>query len=307
MEVLHSLDEAPQTAWDRLVLSIGNFDGVHRGHLKVLQALRQAAAAHSSAPAVLTFRNHPREVLQPQGKVCKLCSLDQRLHLLESAGVKYCFLLDFTKDFSRQSAEQFVKQLTQALPLEGLLLGHDAVLGYDRGGQPHLLHSLAQAHGFSLDYVQAEAVNEHVVSSSKIRECLARGQLGLVAELLGRPYSVQGTVQPGSGLGKELGFPTINLPVDDLCLPPFGVYDASVQVGRDTCIHAIANLGYAPTLQERKQAVLEAFLFDWSQSLYGREVSIELKRFVRPEQQFASRTELTQQIQCDIDSVRVSQ
>ncbi|MCB1135879.1 MAG: bifunctional riboflavin kinase/FAD synthetase [Chlamydiia bacterium] len=281
------------------VVSLGNFDGVHLGHQALLQRLKLRAAEHDARSIVLTFSNHPSEILRPAASSCRLCTVEHRLRLIQKAGIDSVALLDFTPQFAEQSAEEFIQLLRNHLHLSGLVLGYDAAFGKDRGGSRELLQQLSDRFGFFVEYIPPMELHGTSVSSTKIRGLLRAGELSKASELLGRPYSVLGPVIYGAGKGAGLGFPTLNLDVDGLCLPPSGVYAA--WVGLDGRRYpAVANLGLAPTLQERETPVLEAHLLGDAVEAYGMEAEITPVAFLREEQKFESKEALVAQIQRDI-------
>ncbi len=270
-----------------LTLTIGSFDGVHLGHQALLKKCSFA----------LTFTNHPLEVL---GKAPPLLTtLEHRLELIEQSGIAQIELLPFTLELSKLSAEAFISQLMKKIPFTHLVLGHDAVIGHDRDGKPEKMQTLAKQFGFTLEYVQPVLVDNQVVSSSLIRKELACGNFDKVAQLLGRPYSIKAAVQHGAGKGKALGYPTANLAVSALELPPYGVYSVE-SLFENKRYKGIANLGAAPTLHCGREAQLEVHFFDLKKALYGKEIEVFFHSYIREERQFSSPSALKEQIHQDI-------
>lgn len=219
MRIFENLNDfSPSTT--PLVLTIGNFDGMHRGHREVLKKAKTLAGAEGKT-VVITFKNHPAEVLRPDQPLCYLCSLPHRLHLLEEFGIDTLILLTFTKRLAQNSAASFVEILRQTIPFTHLVLGHDATLGKDRQGDRPILIALGAKWGFSVHYVEEYRFEAKPVSSSKIRLALLQGDLPLVETLLGRPYSIYGQAKLG-----ETG--TFRLDLTGLCLPPQGEYPVDV-------------------------------------------------------------------------------
>ncbi|MFC2049050.1 riboflavin biosynthesis protein RibF [Chlamydiota bacterium] len=274
-----------------LALSIGNFDGIHLGHQAILKRLKELAPQI----AVFTFTNHPAEVLRG-ASISRLTTLAHRLALLEKWGVDHVILATFTHAFAEQSAETFLRALKMQIPFSHLILGHDAAIGHDRRRD---LQSLSKPLAFALEYLEPVTLNSQIVSSSAIRKHILAGELKQASALLGRPYSIFATVEPGQGKGREIGFHTANLPVNGLALPPLGVYAVEVHLGNER-LPAVANLGHAPTLHTDRPAYLEVHLINDQRDLYGKQLDVVFLKYIRPEKQFANRAELQAQIAQDI-------
>ncbi len=266
-------------------LTIGFFDGVHLGHQALL----------SRADTCVTFSGHPSSTLHPEEPLPLITSHAHRLALIKPY-VQDIHILDFTTDLATQDPKTF---LTSLPPFDHLLLGHDARLGKDRSGTPEVLQEIATAHNFILEYLPPVLIDNAPVSSSRIRLALREGDLVLAEELLGRPYSIMGTVLRGAGHGDKIGYPTANLDLTGLSHPPFGVY--AITLTADHADHpGIANLGVAPTLQHNRKPLLEAHLFDVDHNLYDKTVEVTLHTYLRPEQKFNSPEALKAQIAQDI-------
>ena len=274
-----------------LALTIGIFDGVHLGHQALLKRLKQVAPQ----TAVITFSNHPTEVLRDTG-VTYLTTLSHRLALFERLGIDDTLLIPFSKEFSEQIAENFLITVQQSIPFTHLILGHDALIGHDRQND---LRDVARKLGFSLEYLKPVHVEGHLVSSSEIRQHIRAGNLEAASRLLGRPYSIYATVVRGQGKGGLLGFHTANLPVETLALPPLGVYAALVKI-KDETYSAVANLGHAPTLHQDRPTCLEVHLIDTHKELYDQHIEVLFLKYLRPEKRFPSPEALKLQIAEDI-------
>ncbi|MCH9610246.1 MAG: Bifunctional riboflavin kinase/FMN adenylyltransferase [Chlamydiales bacterium] len=262
-------------------LTIGNFDGVHLGHMRVIKRICQLGS-----PTLYTFSNHPSEVLQSSSK--KLLVLpEHKIWLLQSLGIE-TLVEPFTTQLSQLTAEQFLSRFE----FDHLVLGHDAVIGKNRSGDYEELTRLSQKMGFTLEYVDPALHNDKPISSSRIRDHIEKGELESASTLLGRAYTIRGKVIEGSK--RNLGFATANIDVSGLCLPPLGVY--RVRVG-ELC--GLANLGVAPTFGPQPPK-LEVHLLDFSGDLYGQTIEVELEDFIRKERSFSSREELIAQIQEDL-------
>jgi riboflavin kinase / FMN adenylyltransferase len=285
-----------------LVLTIGNFDGMHRGHCAVLKRAL-AVAGQAGKVVVLTFRNHPSEVLRPDQPIRLLNTIPHKILLLQRFGIEHIVLLPFTRHLAQRSAESFIEHVRQFIPFTHLILGHDATLGRDRQGDRATMQTLGMEWGFQVHYLEEYRYEGKPVSSTRIREALQQGDFTQVEELLNRPYSIYASVTPGAGKGKQLGFPTVNLDVSGLCLPPFGVYSVDV-IHQSKHLQGIANLGIAPTLRKDEKPILEVHLFEGQHDWEGHYLEVIFKGFVRPEHKFNNVQELQQQIRRDIEWVK---
>ncbi len=304
MHILHTLTEfaarCPQPC-----VAIGVFDGVHRGHQAVIRQAIAEACARGGTSVVLTFDPHPQRVLQPTKAPPLLTATPHKLRLIEQLGTAACLLLPFDHAFARLSAEEFVAQLCRHSDrLQAICVGARFHFGHDRAGNIRLLESLAMRYGYKACAVPPVRVGEHLVSSTAIRQHIQHGRLDLAAAMLGRPYSVLGTVARGDGLGRQLGVPTANLNPHNEALPPNGVYVARVRFA-DQHLPAVLNLGTRPTVTGgAHRRTLEVHLLDFDGDLYGQELEVVFVAKLRNEQKFASLEALTQQIRADIANAR---
>lgn len=275
---------------------IGVFDGVHRGHSHLLAALRRLASERGLEPVAVTFAVHPLAVVNPAAVPPLLLPPERRFSLLRAEGVEP-MVLDFTPELRSLTAEEFLKFL-RSKGVELLLMGFNNRIGSDRlDGSSPLLAEAARRQGIEL--LTAPEYPASPVSSSLVREAVSRGEVDRAAELLGRPYSIEGPVVHGRQIGRTIGFPTANIaPAPGLILPPPGVYEAR-------CLghKAVVNIGRRPTLDNGDDVTIEAHLLGFSGDLYGRTVSLNFVRRLRPERKFPSLDALKTQIAKDIDSV----
>ncbi len=279
---------APQKA---SALTIGSFDGVHIGHRALLKELKERGYS-----VVITFENHPAEVVRPDTVPSKLCSTPHKLKLLEESGVDVVILLKFTSELSLLSAEEFLLKVRKAVPFDTLLLGPDATLGKDRQGDQKRLQKIAKELSFHLEHLQALTFEGTKISSSAIREKIRAGDLATAEQLLGRKFSIFAPIHTGAGLGKKIGFPTLNLSVESLCLPPLGVYAVSLNSW-----HGVANLGVAPTVRKDLQPILEVHLFDYHPEIQDQSfVEVTFEKYLRPEKKFENVEQLKIQIAQDV-------
>jgi riboflavin kinase / FMN adenylyltransferase len=290
MKIFNSFSEFPAVK-SPLAITIGNFDGVHLGHQALLNRLKQV----SEHATIITFSNHPSTVLYKTA-ITYLTTLKHRLALFEKLGIENTILIPFSEDFSKQTAKAFLFELKKYIPFSHIILGHDAVIGHDRVAD---LKCLAEELSFSIEYLEPFHFQGKIVSSSEIRKCIQTGNLQEAALLLNRPYSIFATVQRGANKGGALGFHTANLSVEELTLPPLGVWSVAVKIGQEV-IPAVANLGHAPTLHVGRPPCLEVHLIDDFRNLYGQELEVFFKRYLRAEKRFETIEALKAQIQKDI-------
>lgn len=287
-----------------IVLTIGNFDGMHKGHCAVLKQA-QALLDHEGEMLILTFRNHPSEILKPDSPTPLLCSLPHKLRLLKQHGAGNVLLLPFTHYLAKRSAYSFIENIRQYIPFSHLVLGHDATIGRDRQGNSALMQELGMAWGFNVHYLEEYRYEGKPVSSTGIRQALKQGEFDLVEELLDRPYSIFSQLRMSGGKKEQLsGYPTAHVEITGLCLPPFGVYDVEVLFDCNR-FQGIANLGTScfTTLRENSSPVLEVLLFEKVENGLTCEGEVIFKSFIRPEQKFQSMDDLQKQIQKDIASM----
>lgn len=282
-----------------LIVTMGNFDGVHLGHQHVLQRVVALAKEQNRPSGAITFKNAPSEVLHPEKRIENLCNLKQKIEMIEQLGIDSLFLLEFTKEFSRQSPGEFLTKL----PISHLILGHDARFGKDREGDRDLVLKLSKELRFSVEYLPPLTLDGVIVSSSAIRHMIKEGRLSEAKNMLGRTYSIQSIVTKGTGTGKRIGFPTANIEVKNICLPPLGVW--AVRVKMDAGCHwGVANLGFAPTVREDAAPILEVHLFDHETLLYDHEIEVFFEHYLRQEKRFESLEALKEQIAKDIEKAK---
>ncbi len=287
-----------------VVLTIGNFDGVHLGHVALLSAVQAEAASRGAQSALLTFDPHPRCVLDPAHCPQSLTTVAEKQEVLAAAGLDRMVVLPFTREVSTWGAEQFCDMLREAFDLHALVVGHDFALGHKRQGGIAFLREYGEHHGFPVRVVDGVRLGSELVSSSRVRSLLGDGDVAGAAELLGRPHLMDAVVEHGEEVGRHLGFPTANLSIAvEKCLPAPGVYAMWVRVAGGW--HAAAtNVGYRPTFGGDRLTV-EAFLLDFSGDLYGCEVRAVFVERLREERAYASVDELVAQIGRDVEQVRV--
>ena len=291
-----------------VALTIGNFDGVHKGHQAILDRLCRAAAARSLVACVLTFEPHPREFFAPRSAPTRLTSLREKLELLGAKGIGRVHVQRFARDLASMPAEAFVEQvLCRVLAARWILIGDDFRFGTKRAGDVALLRTLGRRFGFEVETVQTIEHAGRRVSSSSVREALSLGDLGRAEALLGRPYSISGRVVHGNQLGRELGFATANIQLQHNRPPLMGIYAVRVH-GVDGKPHpphdGVASLGVRPTINSAGQAVLEVHLFDFAGELYRRHLRVDFLHKIRDEEKYPDLESLRAQIARDCDAAR---
>jgi riboflavin kinase / FMN adenylyltransferase len=300
MRIIHAADEL-RPAGRKVCLAIGFFDGVHLGHQQIIRQTLTDAKQHEAIGLVITFDQHPNTVVAPTRVPLLIYSLPQRLREIESLGADTLLLIHFDKAFSEQTGEAFVRGLARDLGcIQSLCVGANFVFGHKRGGNVELLRKLGAELRFAVHGMAAVSLDGRAVSSTRIREAIRAGDLDRVSQMLGRAYSLTGTVVQGDGLGHQIGFPTANLDATGLALPPHGVYAVHAEAGGKTC-RAVLNIGLRPTLRDpHPQLRVEAHLIDFAGDLYGQELEVAFVERLRAEKQFASLAELRDQIARDI-------
>lgn len=302
MEIVHSLSENLNSS-QSFVLTIGNFDGVHLGHKAILTTLKKAASKLKARTAVLTFSNHPSTVLTPDNPVPLLCTASHRIRLLEQEQIDLLILIPFTRELSEQSAEEFLLKLRQSIPFASIILGSDATLGKNRMGDGETVKKLSKSLGFEAEYISDIILEGKRISSRLIRDLIKQGQLEEARKYLGRPFSIYASVASGTGRGLKIGYPTANISVEGLCLPPQGVYAVTLKHAGHK-YYGVANLGVAPTLRDDQRPLFEVHIFDHSSDIYGHDVEAIFNGYIRPEQHFGNIDQLRQQIAKDIQAAR---
>ena len=286
---------------DCSVLTVGTFDGVHLGHQAIIRYLNERAAKVGGCSVVVSFDPHPREVVL--GKhVPLLTTLEERGDLLEAFGIDRFVVLPFTRDLSNLSPRDYVEQvLIETIGLREIVIGYDHRFGRDRAGDRATLEALGAEHGFSVDVIPEQIVHEVTVSSSEIRRLLGEeGDVAEAADLLGRPYTLTGTVIRGDQRGRTIGYPTANLRVhgDRKLVPKPGVYAVRVEYGDET-FGGMMNIGRRPTFETDGAVTVEAHLFDFDREIYGRELEVAFVGRIRDEQKFSGPDALVEQLQID--------
>src|SRR5437773_11628503 len=269
MDVIHFPDDTRPARWKHPVLALGNFDGVHRGHRKILERVRRVAGEHGATPVVMTFDPHPPRIVLPDNAAPLLMHKAQRLEALADAGVQGAAIVRFTPDLSRWDPETFVRLvLIEWLHVSEVWVGANFLFGHDRAGTFSMLRSLGARYGFTAEKIDPVRYKDFVVSSTRIRRLVGEGRVDEAGALLGHQYYVDGTVMHGDHRGRTIGFPTANLCSDNELLPPHGVYATTAMIA-GTIKPSVTNIGVRPTVDTSGLTTIETHIFDFDRDLYG--------------------------------------
>jgi riboflavin kinase/FMN adenylyltransferase len=296
--------EDPPPRWPQPVLALGNFDGLHRGHMKIIDRVRRRAGERAGTPAAMTFEPHPPRVLRPDRAPALLMTPDQKIEALARSGMQGVAVVRFTEDVSRWDPEAFVRTvLVEWLHVAEVWVGANFLFGHDRAGTFTVLRSLGARYGFRTEKIDPVRYKDFVVSSTRIRRLLAEGRVDEAGALLGHHYFVDGVVARGAGRGRELGFPTANIATPNELVPPAGVYATTVTI--DGIVHpSITNIGMRPTFADVEHAVVETHIFDVDRDLYDMGLRLSFVQRLRDERAFPDVDALRAQIDADCRSAR---
>jgi len=298
METIHFPDD-PRPPWlVHPVLALGNFDGLHRGHLKIIERVRRGAAEHGGTPMAMTFDPHPPRVVRPDKAPPLLMTKAQRLEALHGAGITCVAVVRFTHELSTWAPETFVRTvLVDWLRVSEVWVGANFLFGHGRSGNFTLLRALGQRLGFRADKIDPVRYKDFVVSSTRIRRLVAEARMDEAGALLGHSYYVDGTIVEGRKRGKAIGFPTANLATENELIPPSGVYATTTTI--DGIVHAgVTNIGTRPTFGE-SDLTIETHLLRYAGDLYGRSVRLGFVQRLRDERRFDDVDALRAQIEAD--------
>ena len=298
MEIINSIFDFKPT--QKSIVTIGTFDGVHIGHQKIIQELIDEAKSSNKKSVLLTFFPHPRMVLQKDVSIKLINTIDERAKHLENLGLDYLIIHPFSKEFSRLTALDFVRDiLVNQLNTSKLIIGYDHHFGKNREGNIEQLTEYSHLYDFTVQEILAQDIDEVSVSSTKIRKALASGELKTANKYLGYPFSITGVVVNGKQLGGKIGFPTANIDIAETykLVPKTGVYVVKSMINNNT-VFGMMNIGNRPTVNGEYQTI-EVHFFDFNQDLYQKELTIELLYFLRDEHKFNSVDDLIIQLKVD--------
>jgi riboflavin kinase / FMN adenylyltransferase len=303
LEIAYFPDD-PSPRWHQPVLALGNFDGLHRGHMKIIDRVRRRAGERAGTPAAMTFEPHPPRVLRPDKAPPLLMTHDQKLEALGRSGMQGVAVVRFTAELSQWDPETFVRTvLVEWLHVAEVWVGANFLFGHERAGTFSVLRSLGARYGFRAEKIDPVRYKDFVVSSTRIRRLLAEGRVDEAGALLGHHYFLDGVVARGAGRGRQLGFPTANVATGNELVPPSGVYATTITI--DGIVHpSVTNIGMRPTFGDVDRPVVEAHIFDVDRDLYDTTVRLSFVQRLRDERAFPDVDALRAQIEADCRSAR---
>lgn len=297
---MHFPDDPRPPRWHQTVLALGNFDGLHRGHVKIIERVRRGATERGGTPVVLTFDPHPPRVVRPDKAPPLLMTQAQKIEALARAGIHGVAVVRFTLELSRWEPEQFVRAvLVEWLRVAEVWVGADFLFGRDRSGNFSLLRTLGAQHGFRVEKIDPVRYKDFVVSSTRIRRLVSDGRMDEAGALLGHHYEIDGVVEAGAGRGRLIGFPTANLATRNELLPPNGVYATAATI--DGVVYpSVTNIGVRPTFGATTETTIETHVLGLLEDLYGRPVRLSFVQRLREERAFPDVDALKAQIDADV-------
>src|SRR6185295_15128986 len=288
MDVIHFPDDQRPARWNRPVLALGNFDGVHRGHRKILDRVRRVAGERGAAAIVMTFDPHPPRVVRPDKAPPLLMTTTQRLEAIAASGMQGAAIVRFTAEMSQWDPETFVRRvLVDWMRVGEVWVGANFLFGHDRAGNFSLLRGLGARYGFKAEKIDPVRYKDFVVSSTRIRRLVGEGRVDEAGALLGRQYFIDGTVVRGDARGRTLGFPTANLCTENELLPPNGVY-ATTATWEGMVLPSVTNIGVRPTVASSDAVSVETHIFNFDRDLYGKSFRLGFVQRLRDERAFES-------------------
>jgi len=286
------------------VLALGNFDGIHLGHQKILTKIQEIAKKSNKRTAIMSFEPHPYRFFN-KTKNFNILSLQDKITLLKNNHIDYLYLVKFNKNFANITAAEFIKQiLIEKLTISHLVIGYDFIFGKNRSGNADYLKTASKNHHIPFTQISSHiTANGEIYSSTQIRKALTVGNIENASRMLGRNYFIKNRVIEGKKIARNLGYPTANLKLNNLCLAKFGVYIVKVHI-ENNIFNGIANIGIKPTVTDANIPILEAHIFDFNRNLYGQKIKVEFISFLREEKKFSNIAELKSQITLDINQAK---
>lgn len=299
MDVIHFPEDPRPAHWRQPVLALGNFDGVHRGHRKILERVRRVAGERAATSVVMTFDPHPPRVVRPDKAPPLLMTTPQKLEAIADAGVQGAAIVRFSTALSHWDPETFVRNvLVDWLHVGEVWVGANFLFGHDRSGNFSMLRVLGSRYGFKAEKIDPVRYKDFVVSSTRVRRLVSEGRVDEAGALLGHQYFVDGTIMRGDQRGRTLGFPTANLCSENELLPPHGVYATTARIG--SLVHpSVTNVGTRPTVDQSGRTVIETHIFNLDRDLYGQPMRIGFVQRLRDERAFPDVDALKAQIDAD--------
>ena len=305
MDVIHFPEGQRPSRWIQPVLALGNFDGVHRGHRKILDRLQRVASERGATSVVMTFDPHPPRVVRPDKAPALLMTKAQKLEAIAAAGIQGAAVVRFTPELSRWDPETFVTTvLVDWLHVAEVWVGANFLFGRDRAGNFTLLRALGGRYGFRAEKIDPIRYKDFVVSSTRIRRLVAEGRVDEAGALLGHQYYIDGVVMHGDARGRSLGFPTANLCTQNELLPPNGVYATTATTADGVVRPSVTNIGARPTVDASGRTTIETHIFGFDRDIYDASIRLGFVQRIRDERKFAGVDELQQQIADDCARAR---
>lgn len=306
MNIYHNIDEFKPVK--NAVVTIGTFDGVHLGHRKIISRIKEIANEIGGETVILTFFPHPRMILHPEDQDLKLINtIPEKAALLEELGVDHLIITPFSRDFSNQSAEEYIKNiLVEKIGTKKIVIGYDHRFGKDRKGSLADLQQLAPVYGYEVIEIPEQDINDVAVSSTRIRKALLNDEVELANEFLGYSFFISGKVNRGDQIGRTIGYPTANILVEETykLIPSDGIFAVKVYLDGEE-FKGMGYIGHRPTINGMTRNI-EVNIFDFNQDIYTRPIKMELLHFIRGDVKFGSLDELTAQLDKDkTDAIRL--
>lgn len=287
MNVYRNLDDLPP--FKRSVLTIGSFDGVHNGHQKILERVKELAAEYDGESIVITFHPHPRLIIYPKDKTLQLITtIDEKIDLFKRFGIDNLVIIPFTVEFSQQSADEYIQKfLVERFSPKGIVVGYDHKFGLNRQGDIHYLKAASKTFDFDVYEIEKQDVADITVSSTKIRSSLEKGDIKTANQLLGYQFYLSGKVARGQQIGQTIGFPTANIEIQSShkLIPPYGIYACQVTVNEKQ-FGGMLYIGDRPTLKEYDFRTIEVNIFDFKEDIYGKDILVECIDFIRKDEKY---------------------
>ncbi|HSP47880.1 MAG TPA: bifunctional riboflavin kinase/FAD synthetase [Clostridiaceae bacterium] len=285
-------------------IALGSFDGLHLGHMSLINRVVDEALADGVKSMVYTFKNHPLTVAKPEATPKLLMDTQQKLHLLESSGIDITAVVSFTKEYMKTEAEAFVRMLLEKYNAKGFVVGFNYKFGYLNKGNVDTLKELSHKYGFKLMVLDAALSEDNVISSTRIRDLIINGRIREANELLLEPFMLRGTVVGGKKIGRKIGFPTANMTYDNKYLiPKIGVYYTNITV-KGILHRGISSVGYNPTIMNGQKLSIETYILDFDEDIYGEEVRLYFLEYMRGEVKYDSLDALVEQLVKDREQAR---